>query len=54
MSNGGLYESEDDLQTWRRIDSDGERGKVTEILAQGMATFLVASEQEGMLRLLPD
>jgi photosystem II stability/assembly factor-like uncharacterized protein len=54
MSNGGLYESEDDLQTWRRIDSDGERGKVTGILAQGMATFLVASEQEGMLRLLPD
>ena len=54
MSNGGMYESEDDLQTWRRVDSDGERGKVNEILVQGMGTFLVASEQEGMLRLLPD
>ena len=53
MSNGGLYESEDGLETWRRVDSDGERGKVNEILVQGMGTFLVASEQEGMLRLSP-
>src|SRR5215470_8317637 len=50
MSNGGLYQSEESLETWRRVDSDGERGKVSEILVDENGGFLVASEQEGMLR----
>ena len=52
MGNGGLYQSEDKLRTWQRVDSDGERGKVNEILVLG-GTFLVASEQEGMLGFVP-
>jgi photosystem II stability/assembly factor-like uncharacterized protein len=50
MSNGGLYRSEESLETWQRVDSDGERGKVSEILVEENGTFLVGSEQEGMLR----
>jgi len=49
MSNGGLYESLDGLSTWRRADTDEERGKVNALLATDGATFLVASEQEGLL-----
>jgi hypothetical protein len=52
MSNGGLYQSEESLETWRRVDSDGERGKVSEILVDEKGAFLVGSEQEGMLRFL--
>jgi hypothetical protein len=54
MSNGGLYQSDPSLATWRRVDSAGERSKVSEILAEGKGTFLIGSEQEGMLRLLPE
>src|SRR5215472_5983780 len=50
MSNGGLYQSEESLAAWRRVDSDGERGKVSEILVDEKGGFLVGSEQEGMLR----
>jgi photosystem II stability/assembly factor-like uncharacterized protein len=50
MSNGGLYQSEESLQAFRRVDSDGERGRVNEILIEGKGSFLVGSEQEGMLR----
>jgi photosystem II stability/assembly factor-like uncharacterized protein len=49
MSNGGLYESSDGLNTWWRVDTDEERGRVNSVLAMGKEAFLIASEQEGIL-----
>lgn len=49
MRNGGLYESVDGLGTWRRVDTDEERGRASRLFAAGRQTFLVASEQEGIL-----
>src|SRR5262249_39850246 len=48
MSNGGLYESSDGLKTWRRVDTDAERGRVSQ-LASAEQGFVVGSEQEGVL-----
>jgi photosystem II stability/assembly factor-like uncharacterized protein len=53
MSNGSLYESSDGLNTWRRVDTDEERGRVSSVLATREEAFLIASEQEGILFLPP-
>jgi len=49
MSNGRLYESFDGLSTWRRAETDQERGRVSMLFAAENETFLVASEEEGIL-----
>jgi len=54
MSNGGLYLSDEGLLSWRRVDSARERSKVSEILVEGKGTYLIGSEQEGMLRFVPE
>lgn len=48
MSNGGLYESSDGLKSWERIDTEAERGRISQIFAAGRG-FVVGSEQEGIL-----
>jgi hypothetical protein len=51
MSNGGLYESVDWLNTWRRVDSENERGTASGIFAMGAKGFVLVSRQEGILSL---
>jgi len=51
MSNGGLYESVDGLNTWGRVDSENERGTATGIFAMGAKGFVLVSRQEGILSL---
>jgi photosystem II stability/assembly factor-like uncharacterized protein len=48
MMNGGVYESRDCGNTWQRLDSDAEHGKLTSVLPvpQGL---VVASQSEGFL-----
>jgi len=48
MSNGGLYESSDGLKSWVRVDTDSERGRVSEVFSS-VRGFVVGSEQEGLL-----
>jgi hypothetical protein len=54
MSNGGLYISLDEMRTWGRVDSDGERSRVEAIFALQESLFVVGAVQEGMLRLKAD
>jgi len=49
MSNGGLYESSDGLNTWRRVDTDDDRGRASAVFPAGREEFLIVSEQEGVL-----
>jgi photosystem II stability/assembly factor-like uncharacterized protein len=53
MSNGGIYESADSGNSWGRVDSDAETGKVTGIISVGGLRFLVASQSEGFLVFSP-
>jgi len=49
MGNGGLYESLDGLDSWQRVDTDQERGRVNMLFTAEREAFLIASEQEGIL-----
>jgi photosystem II stability/assembly factor-like uncharacterized protein len=51
MNNGGLYESVDGLNTWRRVESENEQGTTSGIFAMDAKGFVVASRQEGVLSL---
>jgi len=51
MSNGGIYESTDAARTWRRLDTDRERGAIAGVLPASDNEFFVASQSEGLLRL---
>jgi photosystem II stability/assembly factor-like uncharacterized protein len=51
MSNGGLYESVDGLNSWGRVDSENERGGASGIFAIGAKGFVLVSKQEGILSL---
>jgi len=48
MRNGGLYESPNGLKSWRRVDTDQERGRVSRVFAIEKR-FMIGSEQEGIL-----
>lgn len=53
MNNGGIYESADSGDSWSRVDSDAETGKVTGTLSVGGFRFLVASQSEELLVFSP-
>lgn len=48
MSNGGMYESSNGFESWRRVDTGNERGKVSRVFAVEKG-FIIGSEQEGIL-----
>ena len=53
MNSGGIYESADSGNTWSRVDSDTETGKVTGIIFVCGLRFLIASQSEGLLVFSP-
>ena len=53
MNNGGVYESADSGNTWGRVDSDVETGKVTAIISFAGLRFSIASQSEGLLVFSP-
>jgi photosystem II stability/assembly factor-like uncharacterized protein len=53
MNNGGIYESADSGNTWSRVDSDAETGKVTGIISVAGFRFSIASQSEGLLVFSP-
>jgi len=49
MNNGGSYGSNDSGNTWSRVDSDSETGRVTGIISVAGFRFSIASQSEGLL-----
>lgn len=52
MANAGMYRSQDQGNSWRRVDSAGEQGTATAIFVQAN-NFVIASRSEGFLRYAP-
>jgi photosystem II stability/assembly factor-like uncharacterized protein len=48
--DGGLYVSQDDGNSWRRVDRDGERSRFTGLVATPDGALLAGSQSEGLLR----
>ena len=50
MSNGGTYQSGDFGESWQRMNTDAEPGRVTLVIPAEENSFFVASQSEGILR----
>jgi photosystem II stability/assembly factor-like uncharacterized protein len=48
---GGLYVSNDNGATWKRVDQDEERGRFTGLVATADGAVLAGSQSEGLLRM---
>jgi photosystem II stability/assembly factor-like uncharacterized protein len=49
--DGGLYTSRDHGHSWRRVNSDTERGRFTGLARTGDGAILAGSQSEGLLKL---
>jgi photosystem II stability/assembly factor-like uncharacterized protein len=49
MNNGGIYQSTELGEIWRRVDTATEQGRVSRLLPDSDGGFYVASQSEGVL-----
>jgi photosystem II stability/assembly factor-like uncharacterized protein len=49
--NGGIYLSQDQGKSWRRMDQDAERGRFTGLVGMHDGAILAGSQSEGFLKL---